>query len=197
MAQQNLDLGVVNNDGLGEGLRDGMVKVEANTTELYQTLGWGMYTHDQTAPSTQVITTTDSKLIIDGGGANSESGYLPYEIRGSAELWDVINNKITPIAIGDGYTIRVDMNVTAKSGSPTELEFELDIGGGATPTIIIVDRIISTGKTPPYQVSIGLPIFSLATFLTNGGQIFLKTDTGTVTITERQISIHRISSGGA
>lgn len=38
MAQQNLDLGVVDNDGLGEGLRDGMVKVEANFTELYTQL---------------------------------------------------------------------------------------------------------------------------------------------------------------
>lgn len=35
MAQENLDLGTTPNDGLGDGLRDAMSKVENNFTELY------------------------------------------------------------------------------------------------------------------------------------------------------------------
>jgi hypothetical protein len=55
--------------------------------------------------------------------------------------------------------------------------------------------VIGLFKTPPFVVSVGFPIFSKTTFNTNGGQIFLSTDTGTATITKRDMSIYRISSG--
>ena len=159
--------------------------------------GWGFYVEDQSTPSNQVITTTPSKLVVDGLGATSNSDYLPLAIRGSSELWDTATNKIIPINIGDDYTVRIDLQITAKSGNPTELQFNLDISGQATPTTVIVSRIIGTGKAPPYTVSVGFPYFTLETFNANGGQIFLSTDTGTVTLTRRQISIHRISDGTA
>lgn len=206
MAQEIIDIGTGDNTGNGDPLRTALVKVNNNFDELYQlnpeiitalknVSGFGFYVEDQTVASTQTITTTASKIVIDGVGSTSTSAYLPYEIRGVSELWDTLNNKITPIAIGDGYTLRIDFTITAKSGSPTELLFDLDIGGGATPTINIVERTIETAKSPPYNVSIGFPFFALSTFNTNGGQLFLATDTGTVTIEKRQISIHRISSG--
>ena len=159
--------------------------------------GWGYYIEDQSVVSTQLITTTASKLIIDGAGATSNSEYLPLAIRGISELWDTVNNKIIPINIGDDYALRIDLKVTAKTGAPTELKLDLDIGGGASPSIVIVERFIATAKAPPYSISVGFPIFSLDTFIANGGQIFLSTDTGTVTIQERAISIHRISDGTA
>ena len=206
MAQKSLIYGSTANDGTGDALRDAMIKIDDNFDELYtvtpaklqlmyDTAGFGFYVHDQTIPSTQVITTTSSLLVIDGLGSTSTSAYLPYEIRGTAELWDTTTNKITPIDIGDGYTIRIDLNITAKVAVPTELVLQLDINGGASPTTVIVERIISTGKTPPYTVSVGFPFFALSAFNTNGGQIFLSTDSGTVTLTNRQISIHRISHG--
>lgn len=195
MARTPINYGTTPGDGTGDVLFDSFKNTNDNFIELYNVGGWGYYKDAETTPATQTITTTDSKLQIDGAGANSSSAYLPREIRGISELWDTTNDKITPINIGDAYSIRVDLEITGKTGSPTELEFELDIGGGATPTIIIVDRIIATGKAPPYQVSIGLPIFCLTTFKTNGGQIFLKTDTGTITIGGRAINIHRLSNG--
>jgi len=195
MSKQTINIGTTANDGTGDTLRDAMDITNDNFTEIYNTHGWANYADAETTPATQTINTTAAKLQIDGGGATSTSAYLPREIRGISELWDTTNDKITPINIGDGYSLRIDLEITAKTGSPTELEMELDIGGGATPTIIIVDRIIPTGKAPPYTVSVGFPIFCLSTFKTNGGQIFLKTDTGTVTISSRIISIHRLSNG--
>ena len=206
MAQEIINTGTGNNTGDGDPLRTAMVKIKNNFSELYQlnpetintllgVAGFGYYVEDQTSPSTQVFNTTPSKLIIDGVGSTSTSDYLPLEIRGTSELWDVLNNKIRPIGIGDGYTLRLDLEITDKTGTPTELLFDLDIGSGTTPTIVVVERTIGTAKSPPYSISIGFPLFSLSTFKTNGGQIFLSTDTGTVTVTGRQISIHRISSG--
>ena len=150
---------------------------------------------DQTVASTQVITTTSSLLQIDGLDPSSTSLYLPYEIRGVGELWDTVNNKIIPIGIGDGYTVRIDLQITSKTATPTELVLDLDISGAATPTTVIVERVIGVSKTPPYTVSVGFPLFTLANFNANGGQIFLRTDAGTLTLTRRQFSIHRISNG--
>lgn len=206
MAQQIIDIGSAANDGTGDTLRDAMIKAKSNFDELYvidpaivqklyNTAGFGFYVQEQTTPSTQVITTTPTLLEIDVLGATSTSAYLPLEIRGISELWDTTNNKITPISIGDGYTMRIDLEITAKTGNPNGLDISLDIGGGATPTNVFIERVVSTLKATPYRVSVAFPFYSLSDFKTNGGQIFLKTDTGTLTITNRQISIHRISNG--
>ena len=206
MAQEIIGVGSAANDGTGDTLRAAMIKSNSNFTELYtvdpsivqklyDTAGFGFYVEDQTTPSTQVINTTPAILQIDGLGATSTSAYLPHEIRGVDELWDASVNEIKPINIGDGYTLRLDLEITSKTATPTELILDLDINGGATPTVVIVERIIGVGKTPPYVVSIGFPFFSLSTFVTNGGRLFLSTDSGTLTLTRRQLSIHRISNG--
>ena len=196
MAKQTIDIGTVANDGTGDPLRTAMTKTNDNFTELYQVGGWGNYKDAATTPATQSITTTPSLMQVDGAGATSNSDYLPGEIRGVSELWDNVNDKILPINIGDSYEVRVDITVTAKSGSAGTIYLQLDIGGAATPTIVVVEEDIVISKTVPFIVSIPFPIFCLSTFKTNGGQIFLTADTGTITIGDRGISIYRLSSGG-
>lgn len=200
MAQQTINVGTTANDNTGDSLRDSFIKTNSNFTELYgdvlklvNTGGWGLYS--DSVASNQIITSTPSKLTINGLNANTNENYLPREIRGSGSLWDVSTNKITPINIGDSYDLRIDLAITSKTGSPTIIDLVLDIGGGATPTIIIVNKTISLSKTPPYSLSIGFPIFSLGTFLTNGGQLFLSTDAGTVDIGSRILFIKRDTNG--
>lgn len=195
MAQQEINIGTGNNTGDGEGLRSAFDKCNDNFSELYSintTHGWGYYQDGETSPATQSITTTASYIQIDGLGANSNTDYLPI---GVSALWDVANDKITPENIGDAYTVRLDFEITGKTGSPTLLDLTLDIGGTTSITIPIVERIISTSKTPPYKISVGFPIFCLSEFNTNGGRLFLTADTGTITIGARSISIYRINKG--
>ena len=193
MARQIINNGTIAGDGTGETLFTAFDKTNDNFVELYKVAGWASYA--QAVATAQTITSTDSKLVIEGTGAGSNSSYLPLEIRGISELWDTVNNKITPISIGDGYTMRLDFEITAKTGNPNGLDISLDIGGGATPSNVFTERVVSTLKAVPYNVSVAFPFYTLSDFKTNGGQIFLKTDTGTLAITSRMISIHRISSG--
>lgn len=193
MARQIINNGTIAGDGTGETLFTAFDKTNNNFVELYKVAGWASYA--QAVATAQTITSTDSKLVIEGTGAGSNSSYLPLEIRGISELWDTVNNKITPISIGDGYTMRLDFEITAKTGNPNGLDISLDIGGGATPSNVFTERVVSTLKAVPYNVSVAFPFYTLSDFKTNGGQIFLKTDTGTLAITSRMISIHRISSG--
>lgn len=193
MAQQNINLGSAPNDGTGTKLRAGGQLINDNFTELYAVSGWGVYTDD--VSSNISVSTTPVKFTVNNLGANSNSNYLPREIRGTSELWDSSTNKLTPITLGDSYDLRLDFEISSKAGSPTILDLVLDIGVGASPTIPIVNRAISLAKTPPYILSIGFPIFCLSTFLTNGGQFFLNTDSGSVSISARSIFIKRDFKG--
>lgn len=154
--------------------------------------GWGFYSDNASA---QTFNTTAAKLSINGSGTATNEDYLPVAIRGTDSLWDSTGNKITPILVGDAYDIRLDLPVTAKTGSPNSLTVEFDIGGGASPSIVVVTRTNAVTTAPPYTISIGLPLFSLTSFKTNGCQIFLKTDTGTVDVTAPGILVKRDHSG--
>ena len=159
--------------------------------------GWGFYVDNETAPVTQVFNTTPSKLQIDGAGSTSSELYLPKSIRGVDSFWDTTNDCIKPITEGDAYDIRVTVNIISDSGNPNVLECELDIGGGVSPSIVIVTQDLAVIKTPPYELVFTFPIFSLSTFIANGGQLFLNTDTGSVTVQARTILISRTSSGAS
>lgn len=193
MSKEVIGTGSSPNDGTGDALRAGAQKINANFTELYDLLGWGYYTDAESAPATQTFNNTPSKLQIDGGGASTEENYLPLAIRGSASLWDTVNDKITPIAIGDSYDLRINLEVTAEAASPTEIRFQLDIGGGGSPTIVVASDYVPSGRSTPYVVSFAMPIFTLSTFLANGGQIFISTDTGSITVAGRGIYISKNS----
>lgn len=192
MAQQIIGIGASANDGTGDPLRTAFGKVNDNDTELYNVSGWGYY--QDNAASTITVNTTPVKLTFNKLGANNNNSYLPREIRGVSDLLNG-SSFITPIDLGDSYDLRLDFTINAKTGSPTLLDLVLDIGGGASPTINIVNRTISLVKTPPYDISVGFPIFCLSTFLTNGGQFFVNTDTGTVDITARALFIKRDFKG--
>ena len=161
---------------------------------VYPPGGWGFYKDNASA---QTFNTTPALLSIDGLGSNTEESYLPREIRGSGNLWNTTTDRITPINIGDHYDIRLDLPITAETGSPTEIQIELDIASGSTygSGVMIVSRFNSTGRTTPYNVSIGFPIFCLSTFVTNGGQFWVTTDTGSVDITAPGIFIGLNTNG--
>jgi hypothetical protein len=158
--------------------------------------GWEFAVDGLVTVPTLSVTTTESKLLIDSVGATSNAAYLPIAIRGISNLWDSTNSCIKGIIVGDSFDMRVQLIIDALAGNPTELTIILDIGGGATPSIIIAqDTKPVRGLTEP--VIFSFPIFTLGTFIANGGQIFLKSDTGTITIGGRSIFLSRTSSGSS
>lgn len=169
--------------------------VEAVLAEIYNQTpgGWGYYKDD--GASGQVINTSATKLSINGLGSATDTASLPLAIRGTDHLWDTAADRITPILENDSYDFRLDLPITAKSGSPSELTIQLDISSSSTPTTVIVEHFFDTGKTAPYTLSFGVPLFVGSTFIANGGQIFLTVDTGTVTITAPAITLVRSHNG--
>ncbi len=188
MAQQIIGLGTIPNDGTGEDLRSGGDKINDNFTEVYGVGGWAQYADDLTIPSI-VIGTAYTQITLNKLGASTDEAYLPREIRGSGTLF--ASNKITPIGVGDFYHGRLDITVSAKTGSPTLIEVIVDISGSTPGTNKIYTGYIQTGGSIPYDQTLNFKFFSKATFLANGGSIYVRTDTGTITITKRNILIER------
>lgn len=154
--------------------------------------GWGYYQHSGAA---QNITTTNTKLIINGLGTLTNTTYLPAEIRGTGQLWSTTNNRIAPIRLGDAYETRIDLPITART-TATELRISYDISGGTSPTSIILSTYDPVTRTPPHTLSITVPILvTTNTVLTNGIQLFLAVDAGNISITDPSISIIRTHSG--
>jgi hypothetical protein len=129
--------------------------------------------------------------LIDALGGGTNEDYLPNAIEGGVSLWDASTSKITPVSVGDCYDMRINLTVTAKASAPTRLNIQLDIGGGASPSIVIAEKTQTVEKTTPFPVSVNILIFCLSTFIANGGQIFLSTDTGSLTISSRSILLSR------
>ena len=159
----------------------------------YLPMGWGYYKDNATA---QTFNTTEALLSIDGAGSTTDEAYLPFAIRGSGSLWNTTTDKVTPIQAGDSYNVRLDLPVTSETGNPTELTVYLDIGGSIFSSAVnIVTRYVGTGKSTPYNISASFPIFCGSTFVANGGQFWLATDTGSLDITAPSIFIDMNSSG--
>jgi len=152
--------------------------------------GWGYYADSLTTPTIS-IGTTYTQITIDKLGSATNELYLPREIRGVGTLFD--SNKITPISIGDDFDGRFDCTITAKTGSPTAVEFIIDISGATAGTNVAFTGWIQAIGTAPYNQSLPIDYFALTTFLANGGRLYARVDTGTVTIGRRNIKISRKS----
>ena len=149
--------------------------------------GWAIYA--DSVATNLLIADTGTVLTIDGLGKLPERTYLP---KGATrDLW--LTNYIQPISVGDSYNLRIDLEVIDKTANPASLSLELNINPGGTP-IIIAEKEINTSKTVPYTISIPLPIFSLNTFVNNGGEIILTSSTGEITVGKRSILIIRTSA---
>jgi hypothetical protein len=151
--------------------------------------GWGYYV-DSLATPTISVGTTFTQITIDALGSNI-TDYLPEQIRGVSELFS--SNKITPINVGDDYDGRLDINVTSKTGSPNWIQLIVDISDATAGDNVVFTGYIQTAGTAPYKQSIILDLFSLGTFITNGGKLFMRTDTGSVTIGTRNLKLSRKS----
>lgn len=152
------------------------------------TKGWAFYTDDVSA--NQLVTTTDLKLLINGSGSNSNEEYLP---KNNGSIWDTSTSQMTPAEVGASYDVRIQLDITSLSGNPTQMNFKLDIGGGATPTIVIMEQTVTLKNNVPQSVVISTPIFCLQTFVDNGGQMFMSSNTGSITIENRTILLVRTS----
>lgn len=109
----------------------------------------------------------DTRTLLPNNAGTTINTYL----NESTELW--INDEIRPIAVGDAYDVR--LTFVAEAGSnETDITLDLDINPGGTPNIIYQEtRRLLRGSNTPNNFSFSIPIYTLNTFVTNGGSFYV------------------------
>ena len=88
-----------------------------------------------------------------------------------SDFWDATNSEITPENIGDSYDVRFDF--VADPGQTSEsVLVELDIGDGS-PNMVIVSTDAAFPESHTQPMSVNFSFASLATFVANGGKIYI------------------------
>ena len=149
--------------------------------------GWGLYQDTQYTTGARLSISAGVRTKIPNNAGGGVESYLP---AGVGSFYNGTTGKITPAKNGDSYSLRI--NFSSASGSQNNFAtIDLDIGGGQG---IILQRDITYPKGTNDEVfSSTSLIFTLATFITNGGDLNI-TPNGDIDIWAVSYTISRISS---
>lgn len=151
--------------------------------------GWAYYSDSTYTSGSPLIPANGVRtlLTIDGLGATTSKDFLP---AGVTDFWDSSTNKIVAQKAGDSYDVRIDFTVDVPANTES-IKLEVDIGDGS-PDIPIVIRSNAYSESGAGQAfSAGFPLFSLSTFIANGGKIYITTSAGGFDIYDIAIFIKR------
>lgn len=148
-------------------------------------LGWILYGDDQYTSGSPLVVTAGTTVNLPNNAATT--------ITSSAPLGTSFYNgtKITPDNVGDAFTI--SLRVTVESSiNEGALAITLDIGDGITPNVIIGDsRRLVRGSGTPQNVVFDFTVFSLATFVANGGQLKFEAVAGNLSVYDINMMVQR------
>ena len=157
------------------------------TVEYVQSqTGWAQYNDGQYTVGSPLSISASTQVTVDIDGATTIKSELP---SGVTDFYDVATSKITPENSGDGYTFTLGFKAetTSASGNGT---FSIDIGG-AFGEIFKRDFGFVKGQNTEHDFYFTSQGYSLGTFVANGGIIKLTSNTGTMTVYDVTLQIHR------
>ena len=176
----------------GVGVLRKLTLSELDTSTAAPWTGWE-HLADSTYTSGSPLSVLDgvrTKVTIDGLGSATNKDYLPSGVTG---FWDVAENQFDPVAEGDCYDVRLQFKCAT---TPTNafVDCELDIGG-ALGVILRETRPLLRAASATNIVVFSWPVFTLDTFLANGGEFYI-TPNEDATFWDFAITIIRTHNGG-
>ncbi len=150
--------------------------------------GWAQYVDSQYTSVSLLVTTQGNTSIINIDGlANTIETQLPV---GASSLYDTPTSKITPIKNGDGYTLSMTFEGTTNNNNG-DFDIFLDIGGSFTE-FKSQNYVFPKGSGSIRKLKYETTFYSGATFLANGGLIKVRSNTGTTSLYNFDLQIHKI-----
>lgn len=163
-------------------------EVKNSVNALYNVAGWVEYKDLTNTVSSKQALTAGQANILTIDGASTIKTYKPLGM-GNSELW--ATNKITPLALGDSYMVRVDFEADISNANG---HFDVDCFiGGAIGRTYKDSKSFPKGANTAHSFSINFLIYSLDTFIANGGQIRI-TPSHSMNIWDKRIIIDRLYS---
>jgi hypothetical protein len=188
MAQQIIGIGVTPNDGTGDALRVGFDKTNENFAELYSDKGFAVYTDTEYTEASPFVINEGVTSIIPNDAGTVLNTYLPI---GVVNLYDSDTTKITPQNIGDYYITTIRFN--AKNSNVSGLfDFFMDLGSVALAQEFKETKVFAKGSNTEQSFTIVVPMYSLNTFVQNGGLPKILSLTGDTSIYNISYQIVRV-----
>lgn len=129
--------------------------------------GWEQISDTQYTPSNRLQINTNNRTKIPNNAGSVINSQLP---DGVISFWDSANNKLAPDRVGDFYLGRLTFNATPNKNNSSAL-IELDIGGTQGVIYSTTENFVR-GAGNPQQIVVSLPIYTLGTFVQNGGEFY-------------------------
>lgn len=165
---------------------DDLNEIKLSVNDLYDDVGVVVYVdtvNDVDNKQTLTAMIDNNLTIVD---ADPDRTQAPAAL-GLAELWT--GNKITPIASGDSYIIRLDFSAEI-ANLDGYFDLKLDING-AIGDILVRTQRFPKGANTEHQFSSTNYIFVRDTFFANGGNLQIN-PSHTKLIWDKVVTIHRI-----
>lgn len=178
MAQQQVNIGTIDNDGNGSTLKDGGKIINDNFDELYaRQVGYFDYSDLATTGTPIAVTLGTSPLALpnDGVGAFTNKLFPPV---GVTDVWNAGSGMFdwTQLSVGDTVDIRLDVDViTTVVNTEIKIDLHLGIGGGVYTIPWILEINFKNTGTHKLNRFNGIHIGDANT-LDNGGQFKISTD---------------------
>ena len=165
-----------------------MNEIKTSVNALYNVAGWVEYKDLTNTVSNKQSLTAGQETALTIDGASTIKTYKPLSM-GNSELW--AGNKITPLALGDAYQIRIDFQADIANANGY-FDFGIYIDG-AIGYAVQDTFIFPKGAGVAHRYSLNFLIYCLATFLANGGELRIN-PSHTMQVWDKRIILSRIYS---
>jgi len=154
--------------------------------------GWAQYEDDQYTQVSPLVVNSGVESNLSNNAANVIDFQLPV---GVTSLYDPVTNKMTPAKSGDGYLLRIGFEAYSSSQNGYG-EVHLDIGGtlGRILTIPITFKK-GAGLSNSQSFVVTEFLYSLDTFIENGGLITFESIDGNSSIYDISFIFTRVHEG--
>ena len=161
---------------------------QAHNSSL-EALGWEEYRDTVDSEASPQVFTAGQSLPLSINGMAKIISQSPADSTG---LWDSVNDKIRPIKVGDSYMVRVDFKAKIASNDGF-FDFSLNVGG-TIGEAFGETKLFPKGLGVEHRFSIDFPIYSLDTFIANGGELLI-TPSHTMQVYSKRIIIWKVLDG--
>lgn len=172
MAQQIINVGSAANDGTGDSLRAGGIKINDNFSEVYDFTN-GFIDYNDTTGIINLTANTWTDIPNNGLGAFTNKTYTPI---GVTEFMDVSTGYIdtTELELGDTIIIRNDYKINPNTNNAL-LEFRYELGTGvATYTLEKIVGRLDAGSGQDYRFNLNTDLIYMGDLNTRDNPIKLQ-----------------------
>lgn len=161
-----------------------------NLVYLQTLTGWAIYNDSILTSASPLVSTVGNRVKITNSANSIINDQLPL---GVTSFWNNTTNKVTPDSIGDSYNINLRF-IAISTSNQGLADVEVDVGGSLG---IISGTTLSMRKGigAEQKFNLNFDVYSGSTFITNGGEFYIKSIDGDTSIHDIRLKITRVHKG--